>query len=100
MRVSVTGANGFLGSRVVPLLIERGYQVAAPVRSVEAADNAWSLVVGAVSSDLDDPSSLRSFEEVTEEKAVGVATAGSDLPPSPFILKEHHPNGEHSARGQ
>ena len=61
MRVSVTGASGFLGGRVVPLLIECGYQVAALARSSEAADRVRSLGAEPVSGDLDDALSLRSF---------------------------------------
>ncbi len=60
MKVLVTGANGYIGSRLIPLLIEKGYKVAALVRSStksflpEPIKNRVEIIVG----DLEKPETL------------------------------------------
>ncbi|WP_028643841.1 NAD(P)H-binding protein [Nocardioides sp. URHA0020] len=54
MQVLVTGATGFVGSRLVPELIDRGHDVRAMTRRPEAYDGPGDPVAG----DVSDPGSL------------------------------------------
>lgn len=58
MRVLVTGASGFLGQHVTPLLVDRGHHVIALARSLEAADRVEALGAEAIGGDLDDEASV------------------------------------------
>jgi uncharacterized protein YbjT (DUF2867 family) len=58
VNVLVTGASGFLGGHVVPLLVTRGDTVTALARSQEAADRVTALGATPVHGDLDDPASI------------------------------------------
>jgi len=53
-RVLVTGASGFVGSRLVPALVEQGYAVRAMTRRPRAYDGPGEPVFG----DVDDPGTL------------------------------------------
>lgn len=57
-RVLVTGASGFLGGHVVPLLVARGNTVTAMARSTKAAQRVETLGATPVHGDLDDPASV------------------------------------------
>jgi len=57
-RLVVTGASGFLGGHVVPLLVDRGWQVSALVRSDKAADAVTALGAEPLEGDLDRPASV------------------------------------------
>jgi uncharacterized protein YbjT (DUF2867 family) len=59
MRVLVTGATGYIGGRLVPLLLERGHDVRVLVREpARVAGRSWAGRVDVFAADLDDPSSL------------------------------------------
>jgi uncharacterized protein YbjT (DUF2867 family) len=59
VKVLVTGATGFTGSEVVPLLLERGTDVRCLVRRSSAIGSFPSDDVECVEGDLDDCSSIR-----------------------------------------
>jgi uncharacterized protein YbjT (DUF2867 family) len=59
LRVLVTGATGYIGGRLIPLLLREGHQVRVLVRDPERIrDRSWSDAVEAVTGDLLDASSL------------------------------------------
>lgn len=55
LKAYVTGATGFIGSNLVRLLLEGGYEVKALVRPESCLDNLQGLDVELVSGDLNDP---------------------------------------------
>jgi len=60
MRTLVTGATGYVGSRLVTELLSRGHHVVATSRKAERlADFGWSDEVSAIALDAHDPASAR-----------------------------------------
>ncbi|MFA7255607.1 MAG: DUF2867 domain-containing protein [Candidatus Omnitrophota bacterium] len=60
--ILVTGGTGYVGGRLIPLLLERGYRVRAVARSLEKLKSRpWATLpnVELVAADLLDPDSLR-----------------------------------------
>ena len=67
-KIFVTGANGFIGRRLVPMLVQRGYEVTCLVRDPEKSSVLKLPDVTLVKGDITDRESMR--EAMKDSKAV------------------------------
>ncbi len=83
MKVLVTGATGFTGSRVVPLLLQSGYQVRCLTRATSDRSPLSALTVEWVTGDLSNPetlaSALRGVDALVNIASLGFGHADSIL---------------------
>lgn len=82
MRVFIAGATGVLGRRVVPQLVERGYEVTAVGRTHEKRERLEAWGARPVGLDLFDSAAvLRAVSDAGADAIVNLATA---VPPAGF----------------
>jgi uncharacterized protein YbjT (DUF2867 family) len=83
MKVLVTGATGFTGSRVVPLLLDSGYQVRALTRATSDRSPFSALTVEWVTGDLSNAetlaAALRGVDALVNIASLGFGHADSIL---------------------
>lgn len=115
-RVAVTGASGYLGGRLVPLLLERGHEVQVLTRRAQSLrDVPWRDEVRVIEGDLSDPqaaaelcagaevfyylvhsmAATRSFTQIERQCAQSVAEAARRAGVRQLVyLSGLHPDGE------
>ncbi len=80
MRVFVAGASGAIGTRLVPMLIERGHEVVGTSRSPGNAERIRALGAEPIVLDLLDPGAVRkAVLETGPDAIIHEATALADL---------------------
>jgi nucleoside-diphosphate-sugar epimerase len=80
VNVVLSGATGFIGSRVLPLLAAHGHEVSAIARTEHPSESSVSWVI----CDLTDPAFVDALPEATDA-VVHLAQAGGS-PPDPSLL--------------
>ena len=80
--VLVTGATGYIASRLIPCLLDKGYRVRALARQPQRLPGrSWSRHVELIPAEALDPSSL-ARSGWTAKAMTSVARASRSLPPS------------------
>ncbi|MCF0051681.1 NAD-dependent epimerase/dehydratase family protein [Dyadobacter sp. LJ53] len=87
-QVFVTGGSGFVGQHLIPMLIEKGYQVKALARSAQAIQKVEELGAVAVKGDLNDAQALA--QGVTDCSTIFHLAASVDFFASEKTLKKLH----------
>jgi uncharacterized protein YbjT (DUF2867 family) len=87
MRIFLAGATGVLGTRLVPLLVAKGHDVAGMTRSPEKADGLRELGAEPVICDVFDSEALE--RAVVAFRPDTVMHQLTDLPDTPPLLPEH-----------
>ena len=70
MRVFVAGASGAIGTRLLPQLLQRGYEVIGTSRSPRGAERIRALGAPPIVLDLLDPAAVRTAVRETEPDAI------------------------------
>jgi uncharacterized protein YbjT (DUF2867 family) len=77
MIVHVTGGSGFVGVHVLPMLVQRGHEISALVRTSRAAELVRELGARPIPGDLDDPASIdEAFIASGADALVNLASLG------------------------
>ena len=66
MKIFVTGASGFIGSALVPQLMQAGHSVVGLARSDESADALTQMGASVQRGSLDDTESLKSGAKASD----------------------------------
>ena len=85
MNILITGATGFTGSYIVPLLVNQGWNVTCFVRETSNLDYLPRDSVKIVYGDLNDP---QSFDEALEDHEVLINVASLGFGHAPIIVKK------------
>lgn len=89
MKVHVTGGSGFLGGRVIPMLIAAGHEPTALARTPAAAERVAELGAVALLGDLDDPASVdAAFAASGADALVNLASLGFGHAPTVVAAAE------------
>jgi nucleoside-diphosphate-sugar epimerase len=87
MRILITGANGFVGSSLIPILKSHGHQIRASVRRPGIVSVPDTVVTGDVGPDTDWTQALRGIDAVVH---LAARVHQMDDPPDPSLVIESY----------
>lgn len=97
MRVLVTGATGFIGSRLVPTLLDAGHDVAVLVRDAGRYDGPPDVRV--VEGDLLEPGSFAvAGRDSSDERSLGDVLAALDIEAAYYLVHSMQSGGDFAER--